>query len=59
MPIKPILIHGIVDPLREVGLQLGGGDGDAVQEQYEVDGVLVVCRVVDLPDDAGDWRRST
>jgi hypothetical protein len=40
------------DALGEVGLQLDGGDRQAVEEQHEVDAVLVVQRVAHLAHDA-------
>ena len=36
----------------KVGLQFGGGDRQAVEEENEVDAILVVQGIVDLPHDA-------
>jgi len=50
--VEPVLVDGVFDPLGKVRLQFGRGDGDAVQEQHEIDAVLVMLRVLDLPHDA-------
>ena len=48
MAVKAVLVNGVADALGEIGLQLGGGDGDAVEEEDEVEAVLVVLGIVDL-----------
>ena len=48
-PVLAVLGDGVLHRLGEVGLQLGGGDRDAVDEEHEVDAALVMQRVVDLP----------
>ena len=40
--VKAVLVHRRVDVLREVGLELGCGHRDAVEEQHQVDDVVVV-----------------
>ncbi len=50
--VETVLVDGVLHALREVCLELGGGDGDAVQEQHEIEAVLVVRRVMHLSDDA-------
>ena len=40
--VEAVLVDGQVHVLREVGLDLGGGHRDAVQQQHEVDDVVVV-----------------
>ena len=52
VPVEPILVDGVGDALREVGLQLDRRNRHAVQEEHEVDAVLVVERVADLAHDA-------
>jgi hypothetical protein len=32
--VEAVLVHRVVHALREVGLELGRGDGDAVEEQH-------------------------
>ena len=41
-PVEAVLVDGLVDVLREVGLDLGSGHRDAVQEQHQIDDVVVV-----------------
>ncbi len=48
-PVVLVLQHRVGDVLGEVGLQLGGGDRDAVDEEHQVDAVAVLRRVVHLP----------
>ena len=43
------MIHRILDALGKVRLQLRGGDRNAVEEEHQIDAVLIVERVVDLP----------
>jgi hypothetical protein len=50
--VEAVLVDGVVDALREVGLELDGSDRQAVEEEDHVDAVLVVQRVADLADDA-------
>jgi hypothetical protein len=47
--VEAVLVDGILDALREVGLEFNRGDRDTVQEQDEIDAVLVLERVPDLP----------
>ncbi len=47
-----VLPDGVVDRLCEVGLQFGGGDREAVDEEDEVDAVIVVLAVAHLSHDA-------
>ena len=44
-----VLVDGVLDRLGEVRLQFHGGHGQPVDEEHQVDAVLVVRRVVDLP----------
>jgi len=46
--VKAVLVYGVADALGEVGLQLRRGDRNAVQEEHQVNGVLVVQRVPNL-----------
>lgn len=50
--VEAVLLDGIIDGLGEVAFEFAGGDGDAVQEEDEVEGVFVVQGVADLADDA-------
>ena len=47
-----VLRDGVVERLRVVGFELDRRDGKAVDEEYEVDRVLVLGRVVHLAHDA-------
>ena len=51
LAIEAILVDRVADALREVGLEFGRRHRQAVQEQHQVDAVLVVKRVPDLPHD--------
>ena len=50
--IEAVLVDRVTDALREIGLQLGRGDGDAVEDEDQVEAILVVRRITDLADDA-------
>ena len=50
--VEAILVDRVLNALREVGLQLGGRDRHAVEEQHQVDAVLVRGRIAHLPHDA-------
>ena len=52
IPVEAVLVDGIVNRLGKVGLEFDGGDGNAVEEEHEVDAVFVGERVFDLADDA-------
>ena len=52
MAVEAILVDGVLNALREIGLQLDRRDRQAIEKQHEVDGVLVRRRIADLPDDA-------
>jgi hypothetical protein len=56
-PVEPILVHGVLNALGEVCLELDGRGRQAVQEEDEVDAVLVRRRIADLPHDAETVRR--
>ena len=47
--VKAVLVDGVADALGEVGLQLDRGHRQAVEEEHEVDAVLVVQGIADLP----------
>ena len=55
-PVEPILVHGVLNALGEVRLELDGRDRQAVQEEDEVDAVLVRRRIAHLPHDAQPVR---
>jgi hypothetical protein len=40
--VKSVLVDGVADALGKVGLQLGRGHGQAVEEEHQIDAVLVV-----------------
>ena len=48
MAVKAILVYGVANALREVGLQFRGGHRDAVEEEDEVEAVLILLGIVDL-----------
>jgi hypothetical protein len=50
--VKAVLVDGILDALGEVAFQFGGGDGDAVEEEDEIEAVFIGERVADLAGDA-------
>ena len=50
--VEAVLVDGVADALGEVRLELDGGNRDAVEEEDQVEAVLVVQRVADLPHDA-------
>ena len=50
--VEAILVHGVLNALGEIGLQFDGRDGQAVEEENEVERILVRLRVVNLPHDA-------
>ncbi|MCY1306003.1 hypothetical protein D9M70_558350 [compost metagenome] len=52
LAVETILIHGILHRLGEIGFQLAGRDGDAVEEQHQIDGVLAGQRVAHLANHA-------
>lgn len=52
LAVAAVLLDGVVDALGEVGLELDGRDGDAVDEQHHVDAAVVGGGEVHLPDDA-------
>jgi hypothetical protein len=47
-----VLFYCVFDALGEVGFEFDGGDGDAVEEEDEIDRILVVEGVAHLADDA-------
>ena len=47
---ETMLVDGVANALREVGLEFHRRHWQAVQEQHEVDAVLVVLGVMHLPD---------
>ncbi len=51
-PIETVLIDRILNTLRKVGLEFGGRDGDAIEEQHQVDVQFVVHGEMDLANDA-------
>ncbi|OIQ64516.1 hypothetical protein GALL_539340 [mine drainage metagenome] len=51
VPVLLVLLDGVGDVLGQVGLELSGGDRQAVDEQHEVDAVFVMQAVVQLTDD--------
>ena len=46
--IKAVLVHRVTDRLGEVGFEFGGGHGQAIEEQHQIDAVLVVDRIAQL-----------
>jgi hypothetical protein len=52
MAVEAILVDGIVYALRKVGLELHRRDGDAVQEEDDIEAVVALQRVADLSHDA-------
>jgi hypothetical protein len=50
--VEAILIDGVVHALGEIGLQIDGGDRNAVEEQPQVDAVFIVKGILHLPDHA-------
>jgi len=50
--VEAVLVDGVVHALGEIGLQLDGGDGNAVEEQHQIDAVLIVQGVLHLPGHA-------
>ena len=44
-----VLVDRVINGLGVVGLELNCGDRDAVEEEDEINAVLVVERVLDLP----------
>ena len=49
LPVLFVLVDRVINGLGVVGLELNGGDRDAVEEEDEINAVLVVERVLDLP----------
>ena len=49
VPVFFVLIDRVINGLGVVGLELNGGNRDAVEEEDEINAVLVVERVLDLP----------
>ena len=56
VPVEAILVHRVLHALREVGLEFDCGDGQAVEEEDEVEAVLIRHRVAHLPHDAQPVR---
>ena len=52
VPVESVLVHCIVDALREISFQFYRRDGNAVQEQHKIDAVLIVQRIPHLSDDS-------
>lgn len=52
MAVDAVLFDGVVDRLGVVGLQFDGGDGNAIEEQDQVEAVFVVEGIPLLADDA-------
>ena len=50
--VEAVLVDRVLDALGEVGLQFDGRDGQAVEEEDEVERVLVRLRIANLPHDA-------
>ena len=54
--VEAVLVDGVGDALGEIGLELRGGHGHAVEEEHQVDAVLVGLGVVHLAHDAEPVR---
>ena len=56
LALGPVLLDRVLDRLGELGLHLSRGDGDAVDEEHEVQRLVALRLVVHLPHDAQDVR---
>ena len=50
--VEAVLVDRVLNALGEIGLQFDGRDGQAVEEENEVERILVGLGIMDLPHDA-------